>query len=117
MKLQKIILLKSLGFTLEQIKQVFRDTGQADKENEGWIQALEEQIEWIQREKELLAWKEYLLQTTIHAIRISGKIEPSEIVTLLQALASERTGGRPHSSCFLWSGIYRGGTGDSVPAA
>ncbi|WP_197257527.1 MerR family transcriptional regulator [Paenibacillus dendritiformis] len=41
MKLQKIILLKSLGFTLEQIKQVFRDTGQADKENEGWIQALE----------------------------------------------------------------------------
>ncbi|BFH68910.1 hypothetical protein J27TS7_22730 [Paenibacillus dendritiformis] len=95
MKLQKIILLKSLGFTLEQIKQVFRDTGQADKENEGWIQALEEQIEWIQREKELLAWKEYLLQTTIHAIRISGKIEASEIVTLLQALqARELEDGR-----------------------
>ncbi|MGN7381910.1 HTH-type transcriptional activator tipA [Chlamydia abortus] len=86
MKLQKILLLKSLGLTLEQIKAVFDKTGQANSENESWIESLEEQIQWIQREKDLLDWKQYLLKTTVHAIRMSGKIEAAEIVRLIQAL-------------------------------
>jgi len=86
MKLQKILLLKSLGYTLEQIKEVFHRTGQAKKENESWIQSLQEQIEWVDREKELLDWKRYMLQASIHAIQISGKIEAAEINKLIQEL-------------------------------
>lgn len=86
MKLQKILLLKSLGFTLEQMKEVFVKSGQAHKENESWIQSLEEQMEWIEREKNELVRKQLLLQTTIHAIRMSGKIEVREINGLIQAL-------------------------------
>lgn len=87
-KLQKILLLKSLGYTLEQIKEVFERTGQAQKENESWIQSLQEQIEWVDREKELLEWKRYMLQASIHAIRISGRIEASEIHALIRELQS-----------------------------
>lgn len=49
-RLQKILLLKSIGYTLEQIKELLQNQNPAD-EHDHWIASLHEQIELIERKK------------------------------------------------------------------
>lgn len=85
LRLQEIRLLKSIGFTLQQIKQMIsRSMDETDKEM--WTKSLRNQIRFVQKEKEKLERKQYYLQTTLQAIQVTGQINAVEIFKLIQSL-------------------------------
>lgn len=85
LQLQEIRLLKSIGFTLQQIKSMItRSTDTTDKEK--WILSLQKQSDFVQKEKEKLERKQYYLQTTLHAIQVTRQINAVEIFELIQSL-------------------------------
>lgn len=87
--LQKILLLKSIGYTLEQIKGLLLQNQNNDiMENKNWITSLNEQVELIEKEKEELERKQYYLRSTIHAIQLKGTIEAQEILQVIQELGN-----------------------------
>lgn len=85
LRLQEIQLLKSIGFTLNQIKQLIDVTVEGTEE-EKWVKSLQKQIQLVQKEKEELERKQYNLQSTVHAIQVSGQIRAGEIFALIQSL-------------------------------
>src|SRR5690625_3503408 len=88
-RLQKILLLKSIGYTLEQIKGLLLQNQDNDTmENKNWINSLNEQVELIEQEKEELKRKQYYLRSTIHAIQLKGTIEATEILQVIQELGN-----------------------------
>lgn len=87
-RLQKILLLKSIGYTLEQIKELLLQSQNESKENHDWITSLNEQVELIEKEKEEMERKQYYLRSTIHAIQLKGTIEAQEILQVIQALGN-----------------------------
>lgn len=88
-RLQKILLLKSIGYTLEQIKGLLLQNQDNDAmENKNWINSLNEQVELIEQEKEELKRKQYYLRSTIHAIQLKGTIEATEILQVIQELGN-----------------------------
>ncbi|WP_055107098.1 MerR family transcriptional regulator [Paenibacillus ihumii] len=112
--LQKILLLKSIGYTLEQIKDFFQNQIQnqsqsqnqtKESESESWIVSLNEQIELIQRKKDELSRMEYYLRSTVHAIQIKGTVQAQEVLQVIQALD-----GRP-----LVDGVIPAEFGDDFP--
>ncbi len=74
-RLQKILLLKSIGYTLEQIKTFFK----RNNDDKDWIISLQQQIDLIEREKEELSRKQYYLKSTIHSIQLKGTDAVNEI--------------------------------------
>jgi DNA-binding transcriptional MerR regulator len=89
LQLQEIRLLKSIGFTLQQIKQIVRKTT-GDANAKIWIQSLQKQIKLIQKEKENLERKQYYLQTTVHAIQVTGEINAGEVFELIESLEDRK---------------------------
>ncbi|GGH51871.1 hypothetical protein GCM10008014_17990 [Paenibacillus silvae] len=83
LRLQKILLLKSIGFTLEQIKELLQSKNNM-KENEDWVASLNEQIELIERKKQELSRKQYYLRSTIHSIQLKGT---NDLEDLLQVIS------------------------------
>lgn len=83
LRLQKILLLKSIGYTLEQIKELFQS--QENKgEHENWVASLNEQIELIEQKKEELSRKQYYLRSTLHTLKFGGM---SDLESLLQIIS------------------------------
>lgn len=88
-RLQKILLLKSIGYTLEQIKGLLLQNQNNDiMENKNWITSLNEQVELIEKEKEELERKQYYLRSTIHAIQLKGTIAAQEVLKVIQELGN-----------------------------
>src|SRR5690625_287710 len=88
-RLQKILLLKSIGYTLKEIKELLLQNQNNDMmENKNWITSLHEQVELIEKEKEELERKQYYLRSTIHAIQLQGTIEAQEILQVIQELSN-----------------------------
>ncbi|WP_238651524.1 MerR family transcriptional regulator [Paenibacillus piscarius] len=85
LRLQKILLLKSIGYTLEQIKELLQCTHPAH-ENDDWITSLNEQIELIEQKKEELSRKQYYLRSTIHAIRLKGTEQLQDLTHIISAM-------------------------------
>ncbi|WP_289135993.1 MerR family transcriptional regulator [uncultured Brevibacillus sp.] len=83
--LQKILLLKSIGYTLEQIKELFQNQN-STKENENWIASLNEQIELIEKKKEELSRKQYYLRSTIHTIQLKGTSSVKDLLQVIETL-------------------------------
>ncbi len=83
--LQKILLLKSIGYTLEQIKELFQNQNYM-KESDNWIASLNEQIELIEQKKEELSRKQYYLKSTIHAIQLKGTSGVKDLLLVIEAL-------------------------------
>lgn len=102
--LQKILLLKSIGYTLEQIKELLQNQNHTE-ENENWITSLNEQIELIEKEKEELSRKQYYLRSTIHSIQLKGTVEAKEVFQTIQTLEN-----RP-----LVEGVIPAEFGDNLP--
>lgn len=103
LRLQKILLLKSIGYTLEQIKELFQN--QENKgEHENWVASLNEQIELIEQKKEELSRKQYYLRSTLHTLKFGGM---SDLESLLQIIS--RMQERP-----LSEGIIRPDFGDDL---
>lgn len=84
-QLQRILLLKSIGYTLEQIKILF-DSESETGENQTWIHSLSEQVKLIEAEKERLSRLQYYLNATIHVIKLKGHLEPQEMLDVIQDL-------------------------------
>jgi DNA-binding transcriptional MerR regulator len=84
-QLQEILLLKSIGFTLDQIKQVRRRTPDITHKDH-LLRSIHEQIQLVKVEKERLERKLYYLQATHHAIQVKGQANSKEIFDLIQLL-------------------------------
>ncbi len=84
-QLQRILLLKSIGYTLEQIKKLF-DSDSQIAENQTWIHSLSEQVTLIEAEKERLSRLQYYLNATIHVIKLKGHLEPQEMLDVIEDL-------------------------------
>lgn len=84
-QLQRILLLKSIGYTLEQIKILF-DSESETGENQTWIHSLSEQVKLIEAEKERLSRLQYYLNATIHVIKLKGHLEPQEMLDVIEDL-------------------------------
>ncbi|MBR3380545.1 MAG: MerR family transcriptional regulator [Bacillus sp. (in: Bacteria)] len=85
LRLQKILLLKSIGFTLEQIKELFQN--QENKgENENWITSLNEQIELIEQKKEELSRMQYYLRSTIHTLQMNGMNNLEQLLQIISKM-------------------------------
>jgi DNA-binding transcriptional MerR regulator len=89
-QLQEILLLKSIGFTLDQIKQFqYRSKHITYKEN--IVHSIQEQIDQVQNEKERLERKLYYLRTTLHTIQLKGgQVDPKDIFDLIQLLEDRK---------------------------
>lgn len=85
LRLQQILLLKSIGYTLEQIKELLANK-HAAQENDHWIASLNEQIELIEQKKEELSRKQYYLRSTIHAIRLKGTEQLQDLTRIIHAM-------------------------------
>ncbi|MEK4042299.1 MerR family transcriptional regulator [Paenibacillus sp. FSL H8-0048] len=84
-RLQKILLLKSIGYTLEQIKELLQNQNPAE-ESDNWIASLHEQIELIERKKEELSRKQYYLRSTLHTVRLKGTEHLQDLMQVLAAM-------------------------------
>lgn len=77
-KLQEIQFLKTLGFGLQEIKEMLAD------ENRDWFVGLQNQLGYISKEKERLAEIEGTLRGALNEIRLKGNIDLSNIQKLIQ---------------------------------
>ncbi|MFS0723539.1 MerR family transcriptional regulator [Paenibacillus sp. 1P07SE] len=86
-RLQQILLLKSLGYRLESIRELLAgETSSGEDETAVWVASLKQQIVWIENMQRELTRKRVLLQSVIHAIGTSGKLHAAEILGLLGQL-------------------------------
>ncbi|GAA0356616.1 MerR family transcriptional regulator [Bacillus horti] len=87
-RLQQILLLKSLGYSLKQILNVLHDQTHSLNEAEEmvWARSLQWQISVIDQKQKELERQRVLLQSVLHAIGTSGKLEAKELILLLQEL-------------------------------
>ncbi|OBR65731.1 hypothetical protein A7K91_14310 [Paenibacillus oryzae] len=81
--LQKIMLMKSIGYTLEQIKELFQHQ---TNENDSWISSLNEQIKLIEQKKEELSRKQYYLRSALHTIQLKGTSGVNDLLQIIQAM-------------------------------
>ncbi|TVX91663.1 MerR family transcriptional regulator [Paenibacillus agilis] len=88
-RLQQILLLKSLGYTLSQVAELLSGQTLPQNGKEAWVHSLEQQIAWVDEEQEKLQRKRYLLKSMIHAVGTSGKVNAPELQQLLKALESK----------------------------
>ncbi|AIC93172.1 MerR family transcriptional regulator [Shouchella lehensis] len=84
-RLQKILLLKSIGYTLKQIKILF-DSEMHTDENQSWIDSLTDQVRIIEAEKDRLSRLQYYLNATIQVIKLKDDLRPQEMLDLLEDL-------------------------------
>ncbi|MEH7239162.1 MerR family transcriptional regulator [Bacillus sp. JJ1562] len=78
MRLERILALKYMGFTLEQIKDILKNSSST------WQQAIEQQLEMVRREQERLKMLEQALLGVSYSIEIEGKINWSIIFKTIQ---------------------------------
>lgn len=84
-RLQKILLLKSIGYTLQQIKQLLRSHEDAD-EHEEWLNSLKQQIELMERQKEELSRKQYYLRSAIDILNLRGLSGMGDLLEIIEGL-------------------------------
>ncbi|WP_223702564.1 MerR family transcriptional regulator [Sutcliffiella deserti] len=77
-KLQEIQFLKTLGFSLQEIKEMLSD------ENRDWSVGLQKQLAYISKEKERLEEIEGTLQGLLNEIMLQGSIDLTSIKNLIQ---------------------------------
>lgn len=78
-KLQQILFLKTLGFQLKEIKDILSDDG-----NWNWAKGLENQLKYIQQEKERMIKIEQTLKGLMNSLTIDGSIDLLYINQLIQ---------------------------------
>ncbi|TSB47812.1 MerR family transcriptional regulator [Alkalicoccobacillus porphyridii] len=84
-KLQKILLLKSIGYTLKKIKVLF-DSEVQTEENQTWIHSLSEQVSLIEAEKDRLSRLQYYLKATMQVIKLKDQLRPKEMLDVIEDL-------------------------------
>ncbi len=70
-RLQQIRLLKSIGYTLQQIKTLLHAQQDHDEQKD-WLHSLHEQIDLLEQKKEELSRKQYYLRSAVDVLRLRG---------------------------------------------
>ncbi|MFC4387978.1 MerR family transcriptional regulator [Gracilibacillus marinus] len=77
-KLQEIQFLKSLGFTLEEIKEMLADT------EHDWFTGLKKQLGYVRNEKKRIIEMEKTIQGLLNEVMLNGKIDLPSVQKLIQ---------------------------------
>ncbi|MFD1735022.1 MerR family transcriptional regulator [Bacillus salitolerans] len=78
MRLERVLALKYMGFSLEQIKDILRESPST------WQQSIQQQLEMIRREQERLKMLEQALTGVSYSIEFEGEINWSIIFSVIQ---------------------------------
>lgn len=84
-RLQRILLLKSIGYTLRQIQELL-GTQTAEGEREDWLDSLHRQIELIEKQKEALSRKQYYLRSAVDILRLRGLNGMNDLLDVIEGL-------------------------------
>ncbi|MEJ8306393.1 MerR family transcriptional regulator [Saccharibacillus sacchari] len=82
-RLQKIMLLKSIGYTLQQIKTLLH-TQKDDGEHQDWLHSLHEQINLLETKKEELSRKQYYLRSAVDVLRLRGMGGMNDLLKVIE---------------------------------
>lgn len=77
-KLQEIQFLKTIGFSLQEIKEMLSDKGH------DWFKGLKKQLSYVSKEKERLEQIEGTLRGLLNEIMLNGNIDLSSMQKLIQ---------------------------------
>ncbi|OWR30946.1 hypothetical protein CDO73_10200 [Saccharibacillus sp. O23] len=103
-RLHRILLLKSIGYTLRQIRELL-GTQKVEGEREDWLDSLHRQIELMEKQKEELSRKQYYLRSAIDILRLRGVNGMNDLLGVIEGL-----NGRP-----LVDGVVAAEFGDELP--
>ncbi|OWA34192.1 hypothetical protein B9G55_17880 [Saccharibacillus sp. O16] len=103
-RLQRILLLKSIGYTLRQIQELLGTQTTADK-HEDWLDSLNQQIELMEKQKEELSRKQYYLRSAVDMLRLRGLNGMNDLLKVIEGLSD-----RP-----LVNGVIPAEFGDDLP--
>ncbi|MCG7345845.1 MerR family transcriptional regulator [Sporosarcina sp. ACRSL] len=78
MRLERVLALKYMGFSLEQIKDILKNSTTT------WQQSIEQQLEMVRREQERLKMLEKALLSVSYSIEIEGTVNWSIIFSTIQ---------------------------------
>ncbi|MFA1819955.1 MerR family transcriptional regulator [Virgibacillus oceani] len=78
MRLERVLALKYMGFSLEQIKDIL------EKSSSTWQESIQQQLELIKREQERLHTLEQALQGISYSIKMEGEINWQVIFGIIQ---------------------------------
>lgn len=84
-RLHRILLLKSIGYTLRQIQELL-GTQTADDEREDWLDSLNRQIELMEKQKEELSRKQYYLRSAVDILRLRGVNGMNDLLSVIEGL-------------------------------
>jgi len=88
-KLQTILSLKSLGYTLDQIKELFESSEDLSvKIEDAWLKSIQKQIHYVEIEIEKLKRKKFVLGSMLQTIEMSGKYNHEHIFLLMNQIES-----------------------------
>lgn len=89
MRLQHIITLKQLGFTLAEIGKVFaaEETG-ADR-TANWKQAIRQQITEVHKQQKRLQLLDRMLHISLHTLELRGDVNTEEVLQFIQIIEQE----------------------------
>jgi len=88
-KLQTILSLKSLGYTLDQIKELFESSEDLNvKTEDAWLKSIQKQIHYVEIEIEKLKRKKFVLGGMLQTIEMSGKYNHEHIFLLMNQIDS-----------------------------
>lgn len=90
-KLQQILALKKLGFTLTQIKEMVQ-VNKIDSKIERWKQVFNMQLEKIEAEKRKLEKLEQSLYAVKNALILTGEVNTDDILLLIKSIQSKDGG-------------------------
>lgn len=83
MRLERVLALKYMGFTLEKIKDILKNSTGT------WLESIEQQLEMVRREQERLKMIEQSLIGISHSIKMEGEINWSIIFGTIQLYQQE----------------------------
>lgn len=89
LKLQEIMILKKMGFTLTEVKQFYQQQDIDNTENrkeQVWSTAIKRQIDTLSREEERINKLKYLLQSMLYAIEATGEVNHDHFETFIKEL-------------------------------
>ncbi len=84
-RLHRILLLKSIGYTLRQIQELL-GTQTAEDKREDWLNSLDQQIELIEKQKEALSRKQYYLRSAVDILRLRGLNGMNDLLNVIEGL-------------------------------
>ncbi|MCR8643434.1 MerR family transcriptional regulator [Paenibacillus sp. N1-5-1-14] len=89
-KLQTILSLKSMDYTLDQIKHFFESNlvSNTEEEEDPWIPLLHAQIDHAAMKIEELRRKQFITRSVLHTIQLSGKRTEDNVQQLIKNLDS-----------------------------